>query len=172
MWKYNGTEITSATIGTINAQLSGSNKNWTLSLLPDQFQNLKEGAVPFSIAFKDQNQNSGVTVTTTTNSSSVIYDNLVSSTVTITTSDVNNIVTNGEQVDVSFLFNEEIDENTLTLDIDFQDDSFDLTGQTLTENSSNNLLYLLVMFYLLLFLYFELNHKNLFQLYFYYSNHV
>ena len=133
--------IDAAVIGTFNAQVSGDGSKWSLTLTSNQVQQLTEGEVAFSIDFSDNSGNSGSTVSSTTDNSSIKFDNLVTSTVQITTSDANNIVSDNEEVLISFLFNEKIDTSSVTLDIDFTNDSFDLLEENATQDPENPLLF-------------------------------
>ena len=133
--------IDAATIGNLNAQIIGSDTQWSLSLTSDQVQNLTEGSVTFSIDFSDLNGNSGTSVSNTSDNSAVEYDNLVSSTVQISISDGNNIVSDNEEVLISFLFNEKVDSDNVFLDIDFTNNSYDILNVNPTQDPNNPLLF-------------------------------
>ncbi|HIF28964.1 MAG TPA: hypothetical protein EYQ40_10660, partial [Candidatus Marinimicrobia bacterium] len=105
------------TIATAAANVSGSDANWTATYTMQSGDD--QGAIPFTIDFKDIAGNSGIQRTTLSDGSAVVYDKTVPtlSTVSITSNNSNSatLATEGDQITLSIAASENIQMPTVTI---------------------------------------------------------
>jgi hypothetical protein len=105
------------TIATAAANVSGSDANWTATYTMQSGDD--QGAIPFTIDFKDIAGNSGIQRTTSSDGSAVVYDKTVPtlSTVSITSNNPNSatLATMTNQITLSIAASENIQMPTVTI---------------------------------------------------------